>query len=112
MGVRPIREAVDIDVGGEKGGGGGRTWSLDRATIPLALAVAWVGQLVFFGYWLGGLSGEVHTLTKNQDKGETAYVQKDVADARAAATKDQIDDLKHRVAVLECSQEGRKCRSD
>lgn len=111
MSVRPIRgEEVDSDASGEQRGR--RSWPLGLVIALASAIVAWVGQLVGFGFWLGGISTEVHALTKGQDKGETAYVQKDVADARAAAFKDQVDELKRRLTLVECSQEGKKCRSD
>jgi hypothetical protein len=78
-----------------------RVWSLSNATIPLVLAVGWVGQLVFLGFWIGGLATEVHTLTKNADKADAQVYQQKDATRDLARLQDHIDVLGHRVDLLE-----------
>jgi len=78
-----------------------RTWSLARASIPLTIAAGWLAQWVFFGFWIGGLSTEVHTLTKNQDKADAQVYQQKDATRDLALMQAHVDALSNRVELIE-----------
>jgi hypothetical protein len=85
-----------------------RTWSLANASIPLTLAVAWVGQLVFLGYLIGGLSTEVHTLTRNAEKSDSQVYQQKDATRDFARMQDHVDAAVRRIELLEQDSLGKR----
>jgi hypothetical protein len=91
-------KSVDIDLAPERAP---RMWSLERASIPLLIAVGWAGQLMFFGFWIGGLSTEVHTLTKTQEKNDAQVYQQKDATRDFLLMQSHIDALARRTELLE-----------
>jgi hypothetical protein len=85
-----------------------RSWSLANATIPLMAAIAWIGQLGFFGFWIGSLATEVHTLTKNADKADAQVYQQKDATRDFALMQAHVDAMARRIDLLEQENAARR----
>jgi hypothetical protein len=93
---------VDIDVGKR------RTWSIEGVTVPLTLVGGLLLQTAFFAFWLSGLSSDVKTLTKNQDKADVLVYKQSDATKDLAVRDQRLTDLERRVRDLEQIADGRK----
>jgi hypothetical protein len=98
--VKPI----DIDLTPDRT----RTWSLSNASIPVMAAIAWIGQLGFFGFWIGSLATEVHTLTKNADKADAQVYQQKDATRDFALMQAHLDAAMRRIDLLEQENAARR----